>query len=83
MHRTKIYFPVIILSLSGSGYPTVPIKFGYTGSWRRVITPIHADTTVYIMFFSNKSVFEIENPYQFLRDNNGVIAINMFIYQGG
>lgn len=35
------------------------------------------------MFFIFKSVFEIENPYQFLRDNNGVIAINMFIYQGG
>ena len=50
MHRTKIYFPVIILSLSGSDYPTVPIKFGYTGSWRRVITPIHTDTTVYAVY---------------------------------
>ena len=50
MHRTKIYFPVIILSLSDSDYPTVPIKFGYTGSWRRVITPIHTDTTVYAVY---------------------------------
>jgi RHS repeat-associated protein len=50
LHRTKIYFPVIILSLSGSDYPTVPIKFGYTGSWRRVITPIHTDTTVYAVY---------------------------------
>lgn len=46
----------------------------------------HADPRGYYgvyNVFSNKSVFEIENPYQFLRDNNGVIAINMFIYQGG
>jgi len=50
LHRTKIYFPVIILSLSDSDYPTVPIKFGYTGSWRRVITPIHTDTTVYAVY---------------------------------
>ena len=45
----------------------------------------HRDGDGYVGYnvFSNKSVFEIENPYQFLRDNNGVIAINMFIYQGG
>ena len=55
MHRTKIYFPVIILSLSGSDYPTVPIKFGYTGSWRRVITPIHTDTTVYAVYTATGS----------------------------
>ena len=41
---------MIILSLSDSDYPTVPIKFGYTGSWRRVITPIHTDTTVYAVY---------------------------------
>ena len=50
MHRTKVYIPLIILSLSDSDYPTVPIKFGYTGSWRRVITPIHTDTTVYAVY---------------------------------
>ena len=55
MHRTKIYFPVIILSLSDSNYPTVPIKFGYTGSWRRVITPIHANTTVYAVYTATGS----------------------------
>ena len=55
LHRTKIYFPVIILSLSGSDYPTVPIKFGYTGSWRRVITPIHTDTTVYAVYTATGS----------------------------
>ena len=55
MHRTKIYFPVIILSLSDSDYPTVPIKFGYTGSWRRVITPIHTDTTVYAVYTATGS----------------------------
>ena len=38
---------MIILSLSDSDYPTVPIKFGYTGSWRRVI---HTDTTVYAVY---------------------------------
>ena len=45
----------------------------------------HRDGDGYVGYnvFSNKSVFEIENPYQFLRDNNGVIAINIFIYQGG
>ena len=36
--------------LQNSDYPTVPIKFGYTGSWRRVITPIHTDTTVYAVY---------------------------------
>ena len=50
LHRAKVYIPLIILSLSDSDYPTVPIKFGYTGSWRRVITPIHADTTVYAVY---------------------------------
>ena len=50
MNQTRIYFPLIILSLSDSDYPTVPIKFGYTGSWRRVITPIHTDTTVYAVY---------------------------------
>ena len=50
LHRTKVYIPLIILSLSDSDYPTVPIKFGYTGSWRRVITPIHTDTTVYAVY---------------------------------
>ena len=46
---------MIILSLSGSDYPTVPIKFGYTGSWRRVITPIHTDTTVYAVYTATGS----------------------------
>ena len=55
MHRTKIYFPVINLSLSDSNYPTVPINFGYTGSWRRVITPIHANTTVYAVYTATGS----------------------------
>ena len=46
---------MIILSLSDSNYPTVPIKFGYTGSWRRVITPIHANTTVYAVYTATGS----------------------------
>ena len=41
LNQTKVYIPLIILSSSDSDSPTVPIKFGYTGSWRRVITPIH------------------------------------------
>ena len=55
MNQTRIYFPLIILSLSDSDYPTVPIKFGYTGSWRRVITPIHTDTTVYAVYTATGS----------------------------
>ena len=41
--------------LQNSDYPTVPIKFGYTGSWRRVITPIHTDTTVYAVYTATGS----------------------------
>ena len=41
--------------LQNSDYPTVPIKFGYTGSWRRVITPIHANTTVYAVYTATGS----------------------------
>ena len=41
--------------LQNSDYPTVPIKFGYTGSWRRVITPIHTDTTVYVVYTATGS----------------------------
>ena len=64
MHRTKIYFPVIILSLSDSDYPTVPIKFGYTGSWRRVITPIHTDTTVYADTLQGQAEAEENEAYE-------------------
>ena len=42
-------------ALKTSDYPTVPIKFGYTGSWRRVITPIHTDTTVYAVYTATGS----------------------------
>ena len=33
--------------------------------------------------FNNHPVYRFSDPYKFLRNNHGVVAVSMFIYQGG
>ena len=60
MRRTKLIFPLIILSLE-DGFDAVDSE----------------PTNV----FNNHPVYRFSDPYKFLRNNYGVVAVSIFIYQ--
>jgi hypothetical protein len=62
LRRTKLIFPLIILSLE-DGFDAVDSE----------------PTNV----FNNHPVYRFSDPYKFLRNNYGVVAVSIFIYQGG
>jgi len=62
LRRTKLIFPLIILSLE-DGFDVVDSE----------------PTNV----FNNHPVYRFSDPYKFLRNNHGVVAVSIFIYQGG
>ena len=45
----------------------------------------HRDGDGYVGYnvFNNHPVYRFSDPYKFLRNNYGVVAVSIFIYQGG
>ena len=62
LHRTKLIFPLIILSLEDG---------------------CDAADSEPTNVFNNHPVYRFSDPYKFLRNNHGVVAVSIFIYQGG
>ena len=62
MRRTKLVFPLIILSLE-DGFDVVDSE----------------PTNV----FNNPPVYRFSDPDKVLRNQYGVVAVSIFIYQGG